>query len=238
MIPGPQSTPPRTGPSAFLPLVKVCGLTTVRDALECAKAGADWIGLNFHPASPRFVDITVAAEIVEGLPSHVQAVGLFVDRSVDDVRRIAERVGLRKVQLHGREPVEHIAELQPLEVVRAFRLADSSSIDAMISHLAEADRLGHPPFAVLVDAYVLGVPGGTGRSIPDRLLALLPSLPRLILAGGLTPENVAERVAAVQPWMVDVAGGVETAPGVKDSALVLRFSTNARTGFEKAVAGS
>ena len=221
-----------------MPLVKVCGLTTVQDALECAKAGADWIGLNFHPASPRFVDIAVAAEIVEALPSHVQAVGLFVDRSVDEVRRIAERVGLRKVQLHGREPVEHLAELQPLEVVRAFRLADSSSIDRMISHLAEAGRLGYPPFAVLVDAYVSGVPGGTGHSIPDRLLALLPSLPRLILAGGLTPENVAERVAAVQPWMVDVAGGVETAPGVKDSALVLRFSTNARTGFEKAVAGS
>ena len=234
MNPGPNPLPvrPRTDP----PFVKICGLSSVQNALDCAQAGADWIGLNFHPASPRFVDLAIAAEIVASLPARAQAVGLFVDRTVDDVRQVAERVGLWKVQLHGREPVEHLVELHPLEVVRAFRLADSASIDAMIAYLAEADRRGCPPYAVLLDAYVAGVPGGTGRAIPDRLLALLPTISKLILAGGLTPENVAERVKLVGPWMVDAAGGVESAPGMKDPEQVRRFATNARIGFETAIA--
>jgi phosphoribosylanthranilate isomerase len=203
--------------------VKVCGLRTPGEALAAAEAGADWIGLNFHPPSPRYVDIDTAAAIVAALPSSARAVGLFVDRPPSEVASVASRLGLRIVQLHGAEPAADLLALAGFTLIRAFRLADASSIDRMLSYLQEAADLGRAPDAVLVDAFVAGLPGGTGRSIADELLDALPSLPRLILAGGLTPENVGERVARVRPWMVDVAGGVESAPGRKDPARVAAF---------------
>ena len=203
--------------------VKVCGVTTVADALATAAAGADWIGLNFHPGSKRRVGLDEAAAIVAALPPSTEAVGLFVDRPPAEVAEVAARVGLRIVQLHGDEPPEDLLALRHLRVVRAFRLADSGSIAAMQAYLSVAEALGRPPDAVLIDAFVAGQPGGTGRSIADAVLDGLPPLPRLILAGGLTPENVAERVARVRPWMVDVAGGVEREPGRKDPARVAAF---------------
>jgi phosphoribosylanthranilate isomerase len=134
------------------------------------------------------------------------------------------------VQLHGDEPPGCPAALPNLKVVKAFRLGDASDVRRMVAWLDEAGRLGRTPDAVLVDAYVPGLAGGTGRSIADALLDLLPALPRLVLAGGLTPANVAERVARVRPWMVDVAGGVESAPGRKDPARVAAFIRAARGG--------
>jgi len=213
-------------------LVKVCGLTTVADALATAAAGADWIGLNFHPPSPRFVPPDEAAAIVAALPEGIEPVGLFVDRPAAEVAELAARVGLRTVQLHGSEPPEDIAALHPLRVVRAFRLGDSTAVAAMLAYLDRCRSLRFPPFAVLVDAYLAGLPGGTGHSIPPDLLAELPPLPRLILAGGLTPENVGERVARARPWMVDVAGGVESAPGRKDAGRVAAFVGATRSGQE------
>lgn len=204
--------------------VKVCGLTVPAEARAAAEAGADWIGLNFHPPSPRFVDRDRAAAVLAALPATVQAVGLFVNRPPSEVIAVAERLGLGIVQLHGDEPPEDLAALGPsLIVVRAFRLGDAAALGRMAAYLARAAALGRPPDAVLVDGYVAGVPGGTGRAIAADLLDQLPPLPRLILAGGLTPENVAERVARVRPWMVDVAGGVESAPGRKDPARVAAF---------------
>ena len=203
--------------------VKVCGVTTVADALATAAAGADWIGLNFHPGSKRRVGLDEAAAIVAALPPSTEAVGLFVDRPPAEVAEVAARIGLRIVQLHGEEPPEDLIALGHLRVVRAFRLADASSVSAMLAYLDRAEALGHLPDAVLIDAYVAGQPGGTGREIPDAILDGLPPLPRLILAGGLTPENVAERVARVRPWMVDVAGGVESTPGRKDPGRVSSF---------------
>lgn len=212
------------------PLVKVCGLTTPADAVASAEAGADWIGLNFHPPSPRFVTAEVAAEIVRALPATAVPVGLFVDRPPAEVAEVAARMGLRIIQLHGEEPPQVLAALAEFEVIRAFRLADAASVDRMRAYLDEADRLGHPPDAVLVDAYVADRPGGSGRVVPDDVLDRLPADPntRLILAGGLTPENVAERVARVRPWMVDVAGGVESSPGRKDPERVAAFVRAAR----------
>jgi phosphoribosylanthranilate isomerase len=205
--------------------IKVCGLTDAAEAVACATAGAHWIGLNFHPASPRSVDPARAAEIRASLPSTVEVVGVFVNRPPGEVAAVAARVGLRIVQLHGDEPVEDLRELGHLQVVRAFRVRDRAGLDAASAYLARAEALGRPLDAVLVDAYVPGQAGGTGRLIEDDLLGFLPSHPRLILAGGLTPENVAGRIAqaAPCPWMVDVASGVESAPGRKDPARVAAF---------------
>ncbi len=208
--------------------VKVCGLTSVADALACAAAGVDRVGLNFHPGSPRRIDPGLAAEIVAALPASCVAVGLFVDRPPDEVARVAERVGVTDVQLHGSEPAEDLVALSHLRVIRAFRLGDDAAVEAMIDYLRHATRLGRPPDSVLVDGYVAGQAGGTGQSISTVLLDCLPPLPRLVLAGGLTPENVAGRVARVRPWMVDVASGVESSPGHKDAARVAAFVAAAR----------
>lgn len=225
--------------------VKICGLTSVADAVAAAEVGADWIGLNFHPPSPRFLTRASAREIVEALPRSVSPVGLFVNRPPAEVAEIARGVGLRIVQLHGDEPAEDLLALRAegLTVVRAFRLADGAAVEAMEDWLRHARSLGASPDAVLVDAFVPGTRGGTGSSIPPRVLDRLarrlggpktddgdadPPLP-LILAGGLTPENVADRAARVHPWMVDVAGGVESAPGRKDPARMAAFLQAARS---------
>ena len=223
----PSSHPQSAFPNPHC-LVKVCGVTTVADGLATAAAGADWIGLNFHLGSKRRVSEFEAAAIVAALPPTVEAVGLFVDRPPAEVAAVAARVGLRIVQLHGSEVPEDLLALDHLQLIRAFRLADASSLAAMESYLRRAESLGRPPDFVLIDAYVSGQPGGTGRTIAVDVLDKLPPLPRLILAGGLTPENVGHRVARVRPWMVDVAGGVEIAPGRKDAGRVAAFVRAAR----------
>lgn len=213
--------------------VKVCGLTEVTNALACAEAGADWIGLNFHPASPRSIPVGRGAEIATALLGKANPVGLFVNRPFDEVARTLLEVGsMDTIQLHGDEPPEYLlacANFKPtLRVVRAFRLSDAASVDRMVAYLDRAEALGCPPHAILVDAHVVGQPGGTGQSIPFDLLDRIPAHPRLILAGGLTPENVAERVRRFHPWMVDVASGVESSPGVKDPARVASFVAETR----------
>ena len=219
-------------------LVKVCGVRSAGQARACALAGADWIGLNFHPGSPRSIDLDRAEGIAEYLRSANVAtpVGLFVDRPARDVVEVVERVGLTLVQIHGDEPPEYLEQLVGLaggpafQVIRAFRLDGIAAVDRMIVHLDRAERLGCPPFAILVDAHVPGQAGGTGRMLARSILDRLPEHPRLILAGGLDPTNVAERVAFLHPWMVDVASGVESSPGVKDVAKVAAFVAAARRG--------
>ena len=212
--------------------VKICGLTDPANALACVSAGADWIGLNFHPASPRSISADRGAEIASAFADKAEPVGLFVDRPFEEVARIVHAVGLRTIQLHGDEPPSYLrdcARHQPtIRVVRAFRLTDEASVGRMVAYLEESDALGCPPFAILVDAHVPGLPGGTGRSISPEVLDHLPSHPRLILAGGLTVDNVAGRVARIRPWMVDVASGVESSPGIKDPTRVSDFVGAAR----------
>ncbi len=158
---------------------------------------------------------------------------MFVDRNYREFSEITTEVGCLKVQLHGDEPPEILLDCRtykpPLWVVKAFRLSDVASLDRMVTWLDRAEKLGHPPHAILVDAHVPGQPGGTGQTIAIDLLEQLPPHPRLILAGGLTPENVAGYVARVRPWMVDVASGVESSPGVKDIAKVKAFVEAARS---------
>jgi len=218
-------------------LIKVCGLADAGSAVACASAGADWIGLNFHPPSPRSITPQAGAEIASALAGLAEPVGLFVDRPPAEVAAIAALVGLGIIQLHGDETPEYVAELArllppPHRIVRAFRLSDAASVDRMSAYLEAVESLGAPLHAILVDAHVPGQAGGTGRSIPFEVVDHLPRHPRLILAGGLTPENVAERVRRVQPWMVDVASGVESSPGVKDLGRVSRFVEAARSARE------
>jgi phosphoribosylanthranilate isomerase len=203
--------------------IKICGLTQVDEAVACLNAGADWVGLNFHVRSPRHLDLERAAEIVAALPQPSQAVGLFVDRSALEVASVARSLGLSVVQLHGNEPPQDLLLLEHLWIIRAFRLASAADVHRMSDYLTLADKLGRPPDAVLVDAFVSGEMGGTGTLVADDLLPLLPPLPHLILAGGLTPDNVTERIARVRPWMVDVATGVESSPGRKDPQKVRNF---------------
>jgi phosphoribosylanthranilate isomerase len=209
--------------------VKICGLTRVDEATACAHAGADWIGLNFYPGSPRFVPEAEAALIVAALPQSVSAVGIFVDTPPAVVADVAARLGLAIVQLYGDGPADELRELDHLRVIRAFRLEHTGSWVKVNGYLERAQALGRSPDAVLIDTYRAGQAGGTGATIADDILDGIPPCPRLILAGGLTPHNVTAKVARVRPWMVDVASGVETAPGRKDLALVTAFITAAHS---------
>ena len=209
--------------------VKICGLTRVDEALACARMGADWIGLNFHPGSPRCVSPEEAVAIVDALRPSVSAVGVFVDRPPKEVAELANELGIRIVQLHGHEPPEDLVALGSLQIIRAFRVDRASAWSRVTDYLSRAEALGRLPDAVLVDAYVPGQPGGTSTVVADEVLDSMPPLPRLILAGGLTPENVAGRVARARPWMVDVASGVESSPGRKDLARVSAFIQAARS---------
>jgi phosphoribosylanthranilate isomerase len=210
--------------------VKVCGVTRLDDALACGRSGVDWIGFNFHPNSPRFVQPDRAADIIAALPLSISAVGVFVDRPAAEVADLSERLGLKIVQLHGTEPPEDLVVLRHLQVVRAFRLSQESDWIGVKDYLVQAAGIGRVPDAVLIDAYAAGQFGGTGATVATHVLdSIPPLLPRLILSGGLTPENVGAKVASVRPWMVDVASGVEVAPGRKDPAKVAAFVRGARS---------
>ena len=205
--------------------IKICGITDIADALMVARAGANAIGLNFYPPSPRHVDLALAREIVHGLPPFVDAVGLFVNSNAHEVSELAHEVGLRTVQLHGDLSPELVSSLREFSVIAAFPLADDSSIKAVLDFLASCQRLGRLPNAVLGDASRPGMFGGTGQVAPwavARSLVLHSPVP-VVLAGGLTAKNVADAVRIVRPWGVDVASGVEVAPGRKGQYKVTTF---------------
>jgi phosphoribosylanthranilate isomerase len=205
--------------------IKICGLRDVATAQAVAELRPSAIGLNFYAGSLRRIDEATAAAIVRVLPSGIEAWGVFVNHPAAEVRRIAACCGLHAVQLHGDETPEQIAELAPLRVIRAFRVGEAG-LDEMAAYLEACRRAGAIPSACLIDARVEGAYGGTGLVAPWELLAKesrRSSWPPLILAGGLTPENVADGIRVVHPWGVDVAGGGESSPGVKDLERVRRF---------------
>ena len=205
--------------------VKICGITDIADAQMVARAGANAIGLNFYPSSPRHVDLALACQIVDGLPSFVDAVGVFVNSNAAEVTEVAHQVGLRTVQLHGDILPQLVSSLREFSVIAAFPLAEDSSINTVLDFLASCQRLGRLPNAVLVDASRPGMFGGTGQVASwaaARSLVLRSPVP-VVLAGGLTAKNVAEAVQIVRPWGVDVASGVEVAPGRKGQYKVTTF---------------
>jgi phosphoribosylanthranilate isomerase len=214
--------------------IKVCGIRDVETAVKVAEAGADAIGLNFYPESVRCVSRQTAQSIVRALPASVARVGVFVNAPVSEVVDIARETGLTAVQLHGDETAKIVAEtrqmLPELQLIRAWRVG-SEGLTPLVEHCVDCRQLGGVWDACLVDARVGGSYGGTGATAPWELLASewsLHALPRLILAGGLTVENVSQAVSEVHPWGVDVASGVESSPGVKNLELVRKFIERAR----------
>lgn len=197
--------------------VKICGISTPQDAIVAAQAGADAIGLNFHPESPRYVEPEAAGRIVAALPPFVTSVGLFVDCPAARLRATLATVTLDLIQFHGGEsPAECSRWGRPW--IRALRVG----ADDWRDRLAALDGSHAGCLGVLLDAYVPGVPGGTGRRFDWSLVP--DERPRpLILAGGLDPDNVGAAVERVRPWAVDVSGGVESAPGRKDHGRMRAF---------------
>lgn len=201
--------------------IKICGVTTPADARFAAEAGADAIGLNFYPKSPRCVDPRTAADIVRALPPFTAPIGVFVGTPMRQVCAVAYQLGLRGVQTYEGQPSSE--NPFPFAFMPAFRVKDAASLDHIRAFVEMCRVHGFPPAAVLADGFVPGEMGGTGQKAPWELLAGFdPGVP-LILAGGLTPENVAEAIRAVRPWGVDVASGVESSPGKKDPARVEEF---------------
>ncbi len=207
--------------------IKICGVTTPADARFAADAGADAVGLNFYPQSPRHVTPQRAAAIIRTLPAFTSAVGVFVGMQLRQVCAIAFQLGLRGVQTYDEQPPSEDAF--PFAHVPAFRVKDQAGLDHVKRFVEAATALNRRPTAVLIDSHVAGQMGGTGHAAPWELLQHFDAGVPLILAGGLTPENVADAIALVRPWGVDVASGVESAPGVKDPDKVTRFVKNVRS---------
>ena len=194
--------------------IKICGIKTINDALAALDAGADMLGFNFYPKSPRYISVGQCRDIMSVMRkySHILYVGVFVNASVAEVRAAMETCALTLAQLHGDETPEMLNSLYG-RAFKAFR-----GIPLNLNGFARED----PP-AFLVDASVKGAYGGTGVMADWGTAAELAKQYPLLLAGGLTPENVAEAVRRVKPWGVDVASGVESSPGVKDPAKMSAF---------------
>ena len=203
-------------------LIKICGITRPQDALHAAEAGADLIGLNFWRGSKRFVTDEQARDIVAAIPAGVLKVGVFVNPHPLVVSETVEDLKLDRVQLHGDEHTESWNWLRPEQIIRSVRVRDENS-------LKEVE--GWDAHLFLYDAYSEEF-GGTGKRAPWHLLGKSAKRP-FLLAGGLNPINVAEAIAATQPDGVDVASGVESAPGVKDLRKVRAFIKNARAEVER-----
>ena len=202
--------------------IKVCGITRLTDALHAVERGATALGFVFWPHSPRFVTPERAAEIIAELPSSIVAVGVFVNEPVDGIRDVAGRTGITTVQLHGDEPPAY-AEALDWPVLRSVALDEA------------ADTCGDWPAETvfLVDADDPVRRGGTGERVNWARAAEVARDWRVVLAGGLTPENVEHAIVTVRPFGVDVSSGVEQSPGVKDFDKVARFVANARRAFEE-----
>jgi phosphoribosylanthranilate isomerase len=202
--------------------VKFCGITRLEDAVEAAGLGAWAIGLNHYPSSPRFCEPDAAAEISAAMKRRLEVVGVFVNPTLDELVSAAENESLTMLQLHGREGAafcREAARRTGCKIVKAIRVRSAADVRA-----AEAFRTDFH----LLDAYRPGSHGGTGASFDWELLADRRSEVPLILAGGLAPENVDEAVAAVRPYAVDVASGVESEPGIKDHAMMGAFLERAQ----------
>ena len=211
--------------------IKICGVTNIRDARACAASGADMIGLNFYPRSPRYIEPKVARQIVEAIPRSVQPVGVFVDALADEIRSIANATGIRCVQLHGDFSPETCGELgREFRVIRAF-CTDARFQPKETALFSECD--------ILVDAYHPNLRGGTGLTCDwPAARATLPFARFLILSGGLNAQNVGQAVATVTPHAVDVCSSVESAPGAKDYRAIRNFVAAVRMAGRPVTASS
>jgi phosphoribosylanthranilate isomerase len=195
--------------------VKICGITSVEDGVAAVEAGADAVGLMFYAASPRVVSLEKAAAIAEALPASVARVGVFVDAEEGFVWEAIEQVGLDTLQFHGLETPEFCSRFGAMRVWKSFHVESAKSLEAMPGYETEA---------WLLDSHVPGKLGGTGATFNWDLAVEAKALGKpIVLAGGLTPENVREAIDRVRPWGVDVSSGVERAPGRKIAARMKAF---------------
>ena len=201
--------------------IKICGVTTAEDARFAAEAGADAIGLNFYPQSPRYLAPQQAVKVLRAVPPFTSSIGVFVEMRLRQACAVSYQLGLRGIQTYDDySPGE---DSFPFAYIPAFRVKDADDLGHIRRYVEQATTLGRRPDAVLVDSRVDGQMGGTGQVAPWSILASFdPGVP-VILAGGLTPENVAEAITIVRPWGVDVASGVESSPGKKDRARISQF---------------
>lgn len=210
-------------------IVKICGITRVEDALAAVDAGADMLGFNFYPKSPRYVTPEHAAQMARAVrghlanPENVRIAGVFVNAPLEELRSVIATAALDFAQLHGDESVEYLQELAGV----AFRVVRPQSLDEALAGAATfaplAPQRDDAP-SLLLDAYSKAGYGGTGERTDWAWAAEVAQVtPRLLLAGGITAANVAEAIRVVRPWGVDVASGVESAPGIKDHDQIRTF---------------
>lgn len=197
--------------------IKVCGITTAEDAAACVALGVDWLGLNFVPSSPRCIDVSAASAIRDAVRGRAELVGVVADRNEAALQTLRQAAGLDRLQLHGNEAPELVRRLAPY-AFKALRVGSAADVT-----LAESFS-----GLLLIDSKVTGVLGGSGRTVDFSLVTALARTRKVMLAGGLTPLNVAVAVRTVKPWGVDVASGVERSPRVKDLDKVKAFVETAR----------
>jgi len=197
--------------------VKICGITRLEDARAALDAGAGAIGFILWPGSPRFVDPEHARTIVSALPPSVTTVGVFVDQPSTHVLQVAERIGLSAIQLHGDETPEYASPLGDRQVIKALPVFGDH-------------RRWPARFTILLDAHDPVRKGGTGTTIVWTAAAAVASERRVLLAGGITPENVADAIAQVNPFGIDVSSGVEVSPGVKSPERIRALFEAVRRG--------
>ncbi len=206
-----------TGSDGPTPRVKICGITNAEDAAVAVAAGADAVGFVFYRKSPRWIEPAVAKQIIATLPPLVTPVGVFVNEDVTIVRNLMDDCGLAVAQLHGDEPAAYCLELKR-PVLKALRVKDRGAFLALAEFKGRAGVRGF-----ILDAWSDHAYGGTGRVADWSLAAEVAKSATVLLAGGLTPENVGQAIAAVHPYGVDVSSGVERAPGQKDHEKVRAF---------------
>lgn len=198
--------------------IKICGITNIDDAMAAVDYGADALGFNFFKKSPRYVDPHKAAEIIARLPPFIVPVAVFVNEREERIREILQSACIHGVQFHGDETPEFCQRFGN-SVIKAFQIKDKESIKHMAHYRVSA---------YLLDSYREGARGGTGATFDWHLAVVAKTFGRIILAGGLNPDNVAEAVKLVQPYGVDVAGGVEREKGIKDHTKLKKFIVEVR----------
>lgn len=194
--------------------VKICGVRTLEEAEAATSAGADALGFNFWPKSPRYIPPDEAARIVAGLPALINSIGVFVNEELGRVREIVSQVGLDSIQLHGEETPRYCLEFNNTKVIKAFRIGEGFDFDTIRDY---------PVSAILLDAKIEGQYGGTGRRFSWYLAIEAKRHAPIILAGGITIDNVAEAITFVRPFAIDVCSGVESEPGRKDLNKIREF---------------
>jgi phosphoribosylanthranilate isomerase len=201
--------------------IKICGITNLADALAAVDAGADMLGFNFYRPSPRYIEPKAAQKIIDQLPATVLTVGVFVNEELPElVAQIANEAGVAALQLHGDESTAYCAALKDRYVIKVFGAGDDFVPECMLAYDVQA---------IMLDALDRKARGGTGRAIDWSIARRTRELaPKLFLAGGLSPENVAAAIAAVEPYAVDACSALESAPGKKDPERVRAFITAAR----------